>query len=182
MSTLTVKELSHPAGEVIKIAAGKTLDLKSQGSVTMPTGSVIQVVTTRLTTQVTINTSSYVDVGGSLAITPKFANSLMYILFTSHIYHNESPANQWGRANFQILRDAVVVTGGDPVGGFGSAKHSSVSAMHIMHHYNNSYMDSPNTLNTIIYKPQISTVSTNVLLNNSTYSSGGSITIMEIAR
>jgi len=44
MSTLEVKELSHPAGQVIKIASGKTLDLKSQGSVTMPTGSVLQVV------------------------------------------------------------------------------------------------------------------------------------------
>ena len=31
MSTLELKELSHPSGEVIKIASGKTLDLKSQG-------------------------------------------------------------------------------------------------------------------------------------------------------
>ena len=31
MSTLEVKELSHPSGEVIKIAAGKTLDLKQSG-------------------------------------------------------------------------------------------------------------------------------------------------------
>ena len=42
MSVIEVKELSHPAGEVLKIAAGKTLDLHSQGSVTMPAGSVIQ--------------------------------------------------------------------------------------------------------------------------------------------
>jgi len=48
MSTLELKELSAPAGEVIKIAAGKTLDLKSQGSVTMPSGSVIQVVNTNV--------------------------------------------------------------------------------------------------------------------------------------
>ena len=31
MSTLTVKELSAPTGEVIKIAAGKTLDLIAKG-------------------------------------------------------------------------------------------------------------------------------------------------------
>ncbi len=43
MSTLELKELSHPAGEVIKIASGKTLDLKSQGTTTLPTGSVLQV-------------------------------------------------------------------------------------------------------------------------------------------
>jgi len=46
MSTLTLKELSAPAGEVIKIAAGKTLDLHSQGTTKMPAGSVIQVVQT----------------------------------------------------------------------------------------------------------------------------------------
>ena len=43
MSTISIKELSHPAGQVIKIASGKTLDLKSQGTTTLPTGSVIQV-------------------------------------------------------------------------------------------------------------------------------------------
>lgn len=36
MSTLELKELSHPAGEVLKIAAGKTLDLNSQGTVILP--------------------------------------------------------------------------------------------------------------------------------------------------
>ena len=44
MSTITVKELAAPTGYDLKIAAGETLDLKSQGTVTMPTGSVIQVV------------------------------------------------------------------------------------------------------------------------------------------
>ena len=45
MSTLELKELSHPSGEVIKIASGKTLDLHSQGTTKMPAGSVIQVIT-----------------------------------------------------------------------------------------------------------------------------------------
>ena len=52
MSTLEVKELSHPAGEVIKIAAGKTLDLNSQGDVKMPAGSVLQVVTSSFSTMI----------------------------------------------------------------------------------------------------------------------------------
>ena len=43
MSTITVKELAAPTGYDLKIAAGETLDLKSQGTVTMPTGSVLQV-------------------------------------------------------------------------------------------------------------------------------------------
>ena len=58
MSTLELKELSAPAGEVIKIASGKTLDLKSQGSVTMPSGSVIQVASTGYPSSSTISVSA----------------------------------------------------------------------------------------------------------------------------
>jgi len=58
MSTLELKELSHPSGEVIKIAAGKTLDLNSQGSVTMPAGSVIQVASTGYTSSSAIAVSA----------------------------------------------------------------------------------------------------------------------------
>ena len=77
MSTLELKELSHPSGEVIKIASGKTLDLKTQGSVTMPTGSVLQVVSyyTAAQTAQTMSTSDQVINSMSKVITPLGANS-----------------------------------------------------------------------------------------------------------
>jgi hypothetical protein len=40
---ITVKELAAPTGFDLKIAAGETLDLKSQGTVTMPTGTLMEV-------------------------------------------------------------------------------------------------------------------------------------------
>jgi len=82
MSTLELKELSHPAGEVIKIAAGKTLDLKSQGSVTMPTGSVLQVVHTDYTTAYAKSVSTSVaDVAGfSAVITPASTASKILVM------------------------------------------------------------------------------------------------------
>lgn len=83
MSTLTLKELSAPAGEVIKIAAGNTLDLKSQGSVTMPTGAVLQVVQTTFGQQATTTTStSFVATGHSVSITPSSTSSkiLLYVI------------------------------------------------------------------------------------------------------
>ena len=52
MSTLTVKELAAPTGFDLKIASGETLDLKSQGTVTMPTGGIIQVVNGNTSTAV----------------------------------------------------------------------------------------------------------------------------------
>jgi len=90
MSTLTVKELSHPAGQVIKIAAGKTLDLKSQGSVTMPTGSTLQIVEASFTTQVDISTTSYVDIGLTATITPKSTSSKILVMLNVHVYPNGS--------------------------------------------------------------------------------------------
>ena len=89
MSTLEVKELSHPSGEVIKIAAGKTLDLKSQGTTTLPTGSVLQVKNVTLGTIVTTSTAMPMDntipqitegaEAFTLAITPTSATSKLVI-------------------------------------------------------------------------------------------------------
>mgnify|MGYP003638468976 CR=1 FL=1 len=73
MSTLELKELSHPSGEVIKIAAGKTLDLKSQGTTTLPTGSVLQVVQHHTNSKLTVNSTTTKVIETSL--TTKMANS-----------------------------------------------------------------------------------------------------------
>ncbi|MBT5704803.1 MAG: hypothetical protein HOI66_00690 [Verrucomicrobia bacterium] len=70
MSTLEVKELSHPTGEVLKIAAGKTLDLKSQGTTTLPTGSVLQVVQVTGSTGSTTTSTTVIPVGDAGTITP----------------------------------------------------------------------------------------------------------------
>jgi hypothetical protein len=115
MSTLELKELSHPSGEVIKIAAGKTLDLHAQGTTKMPAGSVIQVLTTRLTTSLTTSSTSFVDVGGSITITPKYANSLIYVMFKSHVYLSSGSAG-WKSANFKMLRDSTILAGSENTG------------------------------------------------------------------
>jgi len=92
MSTLSIKELSHPAGEVIKIASGKTLDLKSQGSTTLPTGSVLQVknvkdggvktTTSQFYNNDNIPAITHGATAFTLAITPTSATSKL--LITAH--------------------------------------------------------------------------------------------------
>jgi hypothetical protein len=88
MSTISIKELSHPSGEVIKIAAGKTLDLNSQGTLVLPTvphakmpsGSVLQVVNVYSTN--TINsTSTSRFVLDTLSVTPIGTGSKFAITF-----------------------------------------------------------------------------------------------------
>ena len=83
MSTLTLKELSAPTGEVIKIAAGKTLDLKSQGSVTLPVGTVTQFVRATGSTQTATTSTSYVNTNASVTITPLSASSHIYLSHTA---------------------------------------------------------------------------------------------------
>ena len=91
MSTLEVKELSHPAGEVIKIAAGKTLDLNSQGTLVLPTvphakmpsGSVLQVVQLTSAARITSTTvNTWYNTNNTLSITPQFANSKILVTVT----------------------------------------------------------------------------------------------------
>jgi hypothetical protein len=90
MSTISIKELSHPSGEVIKIASGKTLDLKTQGSVTMPTGSVLQVVDAGALTALyftDVNTSHTV---GSVTITPSSATSKIMVFVNLQIWNGNA--------------------------------------------------------------------------------------------
>jgi hypothetical protein len=115
MSTLEVKELSHPAGEVLKIAAGKTLDLNSQGTLVlptipyakMPTGSVLQVVSSRSTADFSSTSGSFQDVGISVDITPKSATSTLYLEWAGNV--NSSTLNGVG---FAIREGSVSIGGG----------------------------------------------------------------------
>ena len=88
MSTLTVKELEAPTGFDLKIAAGETLDLNSQGTVILPTiptnkmpsKSVLQVVQGSVTSSTTINGgNTYTTVGLSVNITPSASSSKILI-------------------------------------------------------------------------------------------------------
>ena len=179
MSTLEVKELSHPAGEVIKIAAGKTLDLHSQGTTKMPSGSILQVVNAGYSTHMTTSSSTYVDTGYQLSITPLYANSKMFITFSAHAYLN-SGASDWNAVAFRILRDSTTVTGSDPQGGYAFGKYTA-SGQYQYVTYSKTYIDSPNTTNAVIYKPQVSAVGS-VQINNSGGTEATQLIIMEIAQ
>jgi hypothetical protein len=109
MSTLELKELSHPAGEVIKIAAGKTLDLKSQGTTTLPTGSVLQVVQGTTTTLVESTSNSWVATTLTATITPQFSSSKILVI----VDQNLRATSGW--AGFRLQRDTTTIKGADYV-------------------------------------------------------------------
>ena len=143
MSTLELKELSHPSGEVIKIAAGKTLDLHSQGTTKMPAGSVLQIVSSIYTggNDMSTTSTSYIDTQLSVAITPKFANSNILVQM---IMNTQSPNSNRGES--KIMRGSTLLTGYSWIG---------PNASHVIWGVNaGTWMDSPNTTSAITYKVQ----------------------------
>ena len=91
MSTLTLKELSAPTGEVIKIAAGKTLDLNSQGTLVLPTiphakmpsGSVLQVVQHHINSKLTVTSTTTKVI--EVSLTTKMANSKILCMISASV-------------------------------------------------------------------------------------------------
>ena len=171
MSTLELKELSHPAGEVIKIASGKTLDLKTQGSVTMPTGSVLQVVHGTTSTQVDTTSSSYVDTGLTATITPSSTSSKILAIYSPSIYQAVS-----GTAlTIQLVRGSTsIAVHGYALFASGAVVISQVAATHL---------DSPATTSATTYKIQMKTESSQSITANYDDGAGdthSTITLMEI--
>ena len=139
MSTLELKELSAPAGEVIKIAAGKTLDLNSQGSVTMPTGSVLQVVQARSASAPSVTSTALVDSGHSVTITPSSTSAQVLVVFT---FNAHVAGSGYGlkyalyRGSTQVGDEAIVYN----------------SATNVHHSVAQQFLDSPSSTSPVVYK------------------------------
>jgi len=175
MSTLELKELSHPSGEVIKIAAGKTLDLKSQGTTTLPTGSVLQVVNQRLSTQIDTTSGTYTDIGLSASITPSSTSSKIFVIFNAR--YMISGAVDRVRGGVRLLRGSTVIQGGNQEQlhtRFLASTSSEVNSV-----ISTSILDSPASTASVTYKIQSSAIgSTRIRIYSSENET--SITLMEI--
>ena len=102
MSTLSVNTITAETGNTVSLAAGKTLDA-SQG-LTAPSGHIVQVVTNTVTGVVAQNSTSWVNML-SVSITPKYANSKLYIIaFVGGVYMNLS--SNTNQSNWRIARDS----------------------------------------------------------------------------
>jgi len=176
MSTLTLKELSAPAGEVIKIAAGKTLDLKSQGSVTMPTGSVLQVVQESGASRTTVSSSAtWTSTTLTQAVTPTSTSSKILIGLSQHIRVFGSHTNV--RGGLRLLRDSTVIWN---TVGTGETVQVRGSPSEIDQVVNIQFLDSPSTTSAVTYTLQIRghTSSDSIIAFESSY--GANLILQEI--
>ncbi len=173
MSTLELKELSHPSGEVIKIASGKTLDLKSSGSVTMPTGSVLQVVnasTTTATAQASTSSTYAQYTALTATITPTSTSSKILVMFKGdvNIVLSGGP-NTHMRA--QIYRGTSAVS---RVFEFRHYDYNDIG-QYALGNLASDHLDSPNTTSATTYSIYFSHVA-----GTTTNMRSGDLTLMEI--
>ena len=182
MSTLELKELSHPSGEVIKIAAGKTLDLNSQGTLVLPTvphakmpsGSVLQVQYMYTGAVVTATSQTYIDLGVNVSITPTSTSSK--IMAFANVGGCVKTAASGAYMALQIVRDSTPIHIFEGQGGYNAANQTASFGTCA-----GIKLDSPNTTSAVNYKIQMKNLGGAGSVVNNNAGALSSITLMEIA-
>jgi hypothetical protein len=137
-------------------------------SSSLPTGSVLQVVSATYSTQTSTTSASFTDTGLSVAITPKFSSSKILVCVTQQVRVTGTPSS--GRIN--IVRGSTEVFTGSIV-----QLYTSGSDMRFM--FAATYLDSPATTSSTTYKTQQYVNEGTIQTQES--SSTSTITLLEIA-
>ena len=151
----------------------------------LPTGSVLQVVSTTKTDTFSTASTSYVDITGlSVSITPTSSTSKIFVMLS--ISGSESAG--WG---YQLMRGSTAICIGDSGGGSRKQASGGMSVRDTNGVNNGSvtYLDNPATTSSTTYKVQMYVPSSTGYVNrtygdiDATYTirSASTITVMEIA-
>jgi hypothetical protein len=151
--------------------------LSGMTGASMPTGSVLQVVSQSSSILETSSTS-YVDMY-SVTITPSSTSSKILVMVTNHIYVTAWSTNDFRGAFVKVLRGTTSIH--EDVG-YGESSVFEHDSDRYMTYSTFQLLDSPNTTSATTYKVQgASRVSDVIVFNNTNYGAGGAITLMEIA-
>ena len=184
MSTLHVENLKGlgsggNANKVI-IPTGQTLEVTDNiRHDDMPTGSIIQTVHVRFTTNTHITVTNFVSVG-SLSITPKFSNSKIHVSTTNHVYVQSGNNGSWRGAKVQLLRDSTSIVLGPE---FDPALYAADGTARFMQDSTIQFVDTPSTTNSVSYSVEYAMPNTNlsgVRVNHPSYGRQGFMFLQEI--
>jgi hypothetical protein len=119
----------------------------------LPAGAVLQVVSGTLNSSATTSSTSFVDTGLAVTITPTSALSKIYMVINT----NTSVSNYTGRIYFRVTGGnaaSYIGTGGTGVNCAMAITPRVDGSGYIMHPVSLSYLDSPATTSAITYKLQ----------------------------
>ena len=155
-----------------------TLTTSSRGiaKASMPTGSVLQVVTGSTSTQVTNSTSTYTDTGLTATITPLFSSSKILILTNIQGLFKSSDNNS-NRLALRLFRGATALDTADGV------LFTSGTSIYLRTTFGHSYYDTPSTTSATTYKWQFNNTENvaSVAVQKDSNSGTSQIILMEIA-
>lgn len=174
MSTLKVSSLQHPS------SASANITLNSDGTIALPAGGVLQVVSTTKTDTFSYASSGFQDVTGlSVTITPSSASSKVLIMYQIAVGASTS-----GDVDVRVTRGGTVV--GDQsldANPYTASQPGGVSGGLTIGAFN--YLDSPATTSALTYQVQTNRrfAGTQYVNRNGSNNrfSVSSITAMEIA-
>ena len=159
--------------------AGTVLTSAGVPASAMPAGSVLQVVQTSTTTNVTNNTTSYVDAGLTTNITPTSSSSKILALLSFTFRH--------GSSNYvnNIVALTRTISGGSLVS-IGDVRVGNSLNATVVDQTSNSLnvLDTPNTTTSIAYAVRFAVVSGAGTYDNGHFCHNGTtstLTLMEIA-
>jgi len=133
-------------------------------------GKVLQVVSMVYSTEVTSTSTTYVDTGLTLSITPSSASSKVLV------FMDQSGVGKNGSTTCRIKLQRGTT---DLISGFGLTAYTGSTALNFIGSVSASYLDSPATTSAVTYKTVFSSEN-----SNTAYVQGGpgssTITLMEI--
>ena len=137
-SILGVETLQHTNGTT-------AATIQSDGTF-YPTGGIVQVKSMKITSTVSTTSTSYVDTGLTLSITPSKTSSKILVMYDAGVSISASAGGQINR----ILRDSTEIMYRGVVWSTAGSMNGSTSV---------AYLDSPSTTSSVTYKVQFLTQS-----------------------
>jgi len=143
----------------------------SYQGVPLGTGSIVQVINAVGTaTEVSSSTTTYVDVGLSATITPRYTNSTILVMANTNFLKNTTSASN--AVNYRIVRDAttILTVQNNFLTGTTTEMNGNVYLTHL---------DSPATTSATTYKAQFANAVNSAVVIANRYMAGR-ITLMEV--
>ncbi len=163
-------KLTSDTSGIIQLQSGGTTKATVNSSGLTSPGHILQVVSAVNSTFVTTTSSSFVDTGLTLNITPSATSSKILIIISASIGNTSGGAN----TSAVIVRDSTEIETFSRVA-FNSSNHSDVQNSFV-------FLDTPSTTSATTYKLQYKTDGGNARFNdNSVADPASTITLMEVA-
>tara|TARA_B100000683_G_scaffold275809_1_gene327730 strand:- start:202 stop:702 length:501 start_codon:yes stop_codon:yes gene_type:complete len=150
-----------------------SVDMSGITNLQMPAGHIIQIVNTATANQISTTSTSDVDTGVSLNITPKFSTSKLWLLFSSRLYISQHTAEY-----------LVYIKNGSTIIGGGATLFNGSSGDRIAETCNIQGFHSPNSTSQLNYKitHRVSAGTGYMMPNSHPYDALLNFVILEIAQ